>query len=545
MIISGRASGTLPRGLGIGWRPELAAFITERKDLGFVEVIAETLHTHGPLPAGLDELVERGMPVVPHGVGLGLGGTEPLQPARVAHLAAVAERVRAPLVSEHVAFVRAGGLEAGHLLPVPRTREAMDVLAANVRALSAELAVPLALEHPAALLRWPEADFDEAGFLTELAERTGALLLLDLANLRADQINHGVDPHRFLDALPWERVAYIHVAGGTVRGGLYHDTHTHPVTREVLDLIHAVADRWADRNPPPPDPARNPELGPQSQPQPQKTNEHHVDHSGYSGCSDRHNRSSHAATGFGRIPAIMLERDGRYPSVWELTGELNTIAAAAGHNSGPNANTSPSRNTRPARNVSLVGNTRPAGNSRPDGGTEPGRNTRTGGSPSPDGIDARPDSGAERDGDTRDGGTAGGLRQTQGELVRALVGGGPAPAGFGHGRVASTRAALLRKRADAAARAWPALSCLPDFRVRFAAFADGRPPAGAYADGVAFARAVRSDLDREARAEQLLAALARRRLAVAMDRRGSGRPLVAVRVPFVGTRVLGLDREDD
>ena len=67
------------------------------------------------------DLRERGVPVIPHGVRLSLGGAEPLDPARVAHLAACAEALDAPLVSEHVAFVRAGGREAGHLLPVPRT----------------------------------------------------------------------------------------------------------------------------------------------------------------------------------------------------------------------------------------------------------------------------------------------------------------------------------------------------------------------------------------------------------------------------------------
>ncbi|WP_047224471.1 DUF692 domain-containing protein [Protofrankia coriariae] len=504
MTAPGRDSGTLLRGLGIGWRPELAAFIAERRELGFVEVTAEALHTHGPLPVGLDDLIERGMPVVPHGVSLGLGGTEPLQPARVAHLAAVAERVRAPLVSEHVAFVRANGLEAGHLLPVPRTREAMDVLVANVRTLSAELAAPLALEHPAALLRWPEADFGEADFLTELAERTGALLLLDLANLHADQINHGVDPHRFLDALPWERVAYIHVAGGVVRDGLYHDTHTHPVTDAVLDLLCEVADR----------------------------------------CADQPTSTDHAVTDSGGMPAVMLERDGRYPSVRELTGELNTIATAVGR--------PPAATGRPLTVVSTPRTgqrTEPTRQDRPTRAAEPGepgrpgRRDRRGGLSGPDRVEPGRDAG-------HDGDTAGNLRQAQGELIRALVGGGPAPVGFDPGQVESTRVALLRKRADAVARTWPALSCLPGFHARFAAFADGRPPAGAYADGVAFAHAAHSDLDREARAEQLVAALARRRLArrwlaVATDRRGGGRPLVAIRVPFLGIRVLGLDREND
>ncbi len=442
-----------PSGLGIGWRPELATFIADRTDLSFVEVIVEALPARGPLPAGLDRLAGCGVPVVPHGVGLGLGGAEPLQAWRIARLAAVAERLQAPLVSEHVAVVRAGGLEAGHLLAVPRTRDALDVLIANVRTVSAELSVPLALEHPAAPLHWPDADFSEAEFLTEIAERTGALLLLDLANLHADRVNHGVDPGRFLDRLPWERVAYIHVAGGVMRGGLYHDTHVHPVTGAVLELVREVARRYP---------------GPH---------------------------------------AFMLERDGHYPSVRELGGELAAISAAAaaggaGHPGLPGAG--PVTDAMPRLRT-------PRGGSGADGG------------------------------DGGDGGRAR-LRQTQTELVRALVADGPIPAGFDPRRVAATRTALLHKRADAVARAWPALSCLPGFRSRFTAFAAGRAPVGAYADGMAFARAVRADLDEPARSEQLMAAVARRRLAVAVDRQAGARPLVAIRAPFVGTRLLGSGR---
>lgn len=264
----------LPRGLGVAWRPALAAVLAERRDrdLAFVEVIAENVDVHTPVPPPLAAL---GVPVVVHGIGLSLGGAEPLDPARVARLAQVAEHLGAPLVSEHVAFVRAGGLEAGHLLPVPRTRDALDVLVANARAASADLGVPLALENPAALLRWPDDELDEADFLTELAERTGALLLLDVANLHADVVNHGVDPDHFLARLPWERVAYMHVAGGVRQGGLYHDTHLHPVVDEVVELLREAARRC-------PTPA-----------------------------------------------AFLLERDGDFPTVAEFHAELDTLVKAA------------------------------------------------------------------------------------------------------------------------------------------------------------------------------------------------------------------------
>ena len=212
--------------------------------------------------------------MVPHGVRLSLGSADEPDPARVGHLAGLAERLGAPLVSEHVAFVRGGGLEAGHLLPVPRTRAALGVLAANVRLAQAELGVPLALEHVAALLEWPAPELDEAAFLTELLDRTGALLLLDLANLYANARNHGGDPLAFLDALPLERIAYVHVAGGVERDGLYHDTHAHPTRR--------ASSTWSPS------------------------------------CAARRDP-----------PGIMLERDDAYPPGPELAAELDAIAAAA------------------------------------------------------------------------------------------------------------------------------------------------------------------------------------------------------------------------
>ena len=177
------------------------------------------------------------MAVVPHGVRLSLGGAEPVEPARVAHLAHCAELVGAPLVSEHIAFVRAGGTEAGHLLPVPRTRDAVAAIVDNVRRTQAELPVPLALEPIAALFDWPDAELTEAEFLTEILDRTGAGLLLDVANVYANARNRHEDPLSLLDELPLDRVAYVHVAGGAEHDGLYHDTHTDAVPAEVLDLV--------------------------------------------------------------------------------------------------------------------------------------------------------------------------------------------------------------------------------------------------------------------------------------------------------------------
>jgi uncharacterized protein (UPF0276 family) len=262
-----------PLGLGIGWRPELAVAIDRHPGLGFVEVLAEDLDAWGPLPAAVERLRQRGLAIIPHGVALSLGGAEPPDPRRLQALGRLATRLRAPLVSEHLSFVRAGGVESGHLLPLPRTRDALDVVVANVRAAQAALPVPLALENVACLFDWPGGEMDEADFLCEVLERADVGLLLDVENLYANAGNHGWDALAFLDRIPLERIAYVHVAGGFERQGLYHDTHTAAVPAPVLDLLAELSARV-------------------------------------------------------EVPGVMLERDGHFPCQAELYAEVDAIAAA-------------------------------------------------------------------------------------------------------------------------------------------------------------------------------------------------------------------------
>ncbi len=144
------------RGVGVGWRPEIAGVFAELPGLGFTEVVAENLQRADgtvAVPDTLAAVVARGVPCIPHGIGLSLGGAEPVEPRRVRYLADCAVALNAPLVSEHIAFVRAGGVEVGHLLPVPRTREALSWIVANVQRTQAEVPVPVALEPIAALVR--------------------------------------------------------------------------------------------------------------------------------------------------------------------------------------------------------------------------------------------------------------------------------------------------------------------------------------------------------------------------------------------------------
>ncbi|MFI6685807.1 DUF692 domain-containing protein [Streptomyces sp. NPDC050485] len=268
-------------GIGIGWRPEIADAVEGLPGIDWVEAVAENL-CPGHLPDSLVRLRERDVTVVPHGVSLGLGGADRPDAGRLADLAARVEALGAPLVTEHIAFVRAGGpltasprLEAGHLLPVPRTRDALRILCENVRIAQDALPVPLALENIAALINWPDEELTEGQFLAELVERTGVRLLIDVANLHTNRVNRGEDPAKALGELPLEAIAYVHVAGGVERDGVWHDTHAHPVPGVVLDILADLVSRVSP-------------------------------------------------------PGVLLERDDAFPPAAELAGELGAIRATLG-----------------------------------------------------------------------------------------------------------------------------------------------------------------------------------------------------------------------
>ncbi|MGW5636612.1 multinuclear nonheme iron-dependent oxidase, partial [Streptomyces sp. NPDC003832] len=121
----------------------------------------------------------------------------------------------------------------------------LAVLCENVRIAQDALPVPLAVENIAALISWPGEEMTEGQFLYDLVDRTGVRLLIDVANLHTNHVNRGEDPALALAELPLEAIAYVHVAGGFERDGVWHDSHAHPVPRPVLDVLTDLAARIA------------------------------------------------------------------------------------------------------------------------------------------------------------------------------------------------------------------------------------------------------------------------------------------------------------
>ncbi|MFJ7899837.1 DUF692 domain-containing protein [Streptomyces sp. NPDC096198] len=434
-------------GTGIGWRPEIADAVERMPGVDWVETVAENV-CPGHLPDSLVRLRERGVTVVPHGVSLGLGGADRPDRARLAALAECARALGSPLVTEHIAFVRAGGpltasptLEAGHLLPVPRTRDALDVLCENIRIAQDALPVPLAVENIAALISWPGEEMTEGQFLYDLADRTGVRLLIDVANLHTNQVNRGEDPVRALDELPVEAIAYVHVAGGFERDGVWHDSHAHPVPQPVLDILAGLASRCAP-------------------------------------------------------PGVLLERDENFPEPAELERELNTIRRTVEKAARP---TEPGRGTT-SRTT--------AGGTGAAGADTKSADARSACAASGSAEGGGTQSADAKSGGTEGGCARERLALGQTALLSALVAGTPAPEGFDRVRLGVQTRSLTAKRADVVAKVAPELPGFlgETYRAAFLDYAQGRPMTGGYRrDALGFAEhLLRAGLPEDARARRRL-----------------------------------------
>ncbi len=246
--------------VGIGWRhPHYAALLEQRPALDFIEVHSENFFAPGGAALAVLREGRALYPVSLHGVGLSLGSACGIDPWHLDQLARLVETIEPVRVSDHASFAHgpldtqagSGLVHGADLLPIPFTREALDVLCANVHHVQDRLHRPLAVENLSAYLRWRDADLSEPEFLTELTRRTGCQLLVDVNNIYVNALNARLwgdpaDPldacRAWLDAIPPDRVAEIHLAGHIHCGDIVIDDHGSRVCPEVWALHrHAIA----------------------------------------------------------------------------------------------------------------------------------------------------------------------------------------------------------------------------------------------------------------------------------------------------------------
>jgi len=204
----------LPLKVGTGYKPQhFAAILADPGPVGWLEIHAENYMGSGGRPlAQLRHLAER-FPISVHGVGLSIGGEAPLDRDHLARLKQLCGWLNPASFSEHLAWSTHDGAYLNDLLPLPYTPATLSLVCDHIDDVQATLGRRMLLENPSTYIAFTETAMEEVAFLTEIAQRTGCGLLLDVNNVYVSGTNQNYDPAAYLDAFPLSLVGEIHLGG--------------------------------------------------------------------------------------------------------------------------------------------------------------------------------------------------------------------------------------------------------------------------------------------------------------------------------------------
>ena len=258
-MTANRFNGFTDYGVGLGLRiPHYRHILEHKPEVDWFEIISENFMVDGGRPlALLDQILEQ-YRVVQHGVSMYFGSAGPLDREHLARLKALVRRTRTPWLSDHLCWGSVDGTYTHDLLPMPYTWEAVRVTAGKIRQARDFLEVPVVVENVSSYAEFHVSEMTEWEFLAEVVERADCGILLDVNNIYVSSRNHGFDPFTYLNAVPAERVAQIHIAGHSTFEKFLLDTHDHPVLDQVWSLYARAIERcgptatlleWDDRIP--------------------------------------------------------------------------------------------------------------------------------------------------------------------------------------------------------------------------------------------------------------------------------------------------------
>lgn len=233
----------LKLGLGLGLRHVHIDYIFRHwPKVDWFEIISENFMFSAGRPRHVLRQVAERYPLVMHGVSLSIGSADPLDFTYLQSLKALAAEIQPQWISDHLCWTGVLGNNTHDLLPMPLTDEALQHVARRINTVQDFLERPLVLENPSTYLSYAQSTWQEAPFLAELVQRTGCRLLLDVNNCYVSCFNAGLDPVQYLQALPHNAIAQIHLAGHQHCGTHIIDTHDRAVAPPVWQLFQQA---WA------------------------------------------------------------------------------------------------------------------------------------------------------------------------------------------------------------------------------------------------------------------------------------------------------------
>lgn len=231
-------------GFGLGLRPDYyEEILTHRPDVDWFEILTENYLIPGGKPLYYLDKIREDYPVVMHGVSLSIGSSDSLDMEYLKELKTLAARVEPAWVSDHLCWTGVQGLNAHDLLPIPYTRQAITHIVSKIQQVQDFLGRPILIENVSSYLTYKQSEMSEWDFILEIVKQAGCYILLDVNNIYVSSVNHQFNPMDYINAMPAERVAQIHLAGHSNHGNYIIDTHDAPVIEAVWDLYALTIER--------------------------------------------------------------------------------------------------------------------------------------------------------------------------------------------------------------------------------------------------------------------------------------------------------------
>lgn len=245
-------------GFGLGLRKEHYQDIIDSFSVGdsvlaedsvsvdWFEILTENYLVPGGKPLYfLDQIAER-YPMVMHGVSMNIGDTEPLDKDYLKQLKQLKNRIQAHWLSDHLCWTGTNGSNAHDLLPLPYTEETINHIVSRIQQVQDFLGCRMLIENVSSYVTYQQSEMTEWQFLTEIAERSDCLLLVDINNIYVSAVNHEFDPLDYLLSIPAHRVQQFHLAGHSDYGDYIIDTHDMPICKSVWELYAKAVEHFGD-----------------------------------------------------------------------------------------------------------------------------------------------------------------------------------------------------------------------------------------------------------------------------------------------------------
>ena len=232
-----RFNGFTELGIGIGLRvPHYAHILANKPSVDWFEIISENYMVDAGRPLEILDQIMAQYQVVQHGVSMYFGSTDPLSRAHLRKLKRLVKRTKTPFLSDHLCWGSMDGSYSHDLLPMPYTFEAVRHTAQRIREVQDFVEVPVIVENVSSYAEFHLSEMTEWQFLSEVAEKADCGILLDVNNIYVSSQNHRFKPMDYVNDVPHDRVAQIHLAGHSKFERYILDTHDHPVLDPVWKL---------------------------------------------------------------------------------------------------------------------------------------------------------------------------------------------------------------------------------------------------------------------------------------------------------------------